>query len=292
MSILAQPSPLRLAVVAADPERAAPLAQSIAAELGAETPRLVGGVAEALTLLRSEPFDALVALHDPQTLDAMMLARALRGAGDETPLAVLGLARPIAAESAAWDAGADEYACLSDISAEQLAGRLRRAIDARQRLRDARRVLIADQQRLAQEHAEAQRLLTEQRRLLAALQAAEPAAAPSSMTSLRTAQAEYVGLVRKALTESTPGVAAVAPIAERLAAEGTTGPQLFETHLSVVNETLEGLGPKALRVVRANADRLLLEAVVHLAEAYRRQYVEAVPAAARAVAPPPSARAA
>lgn len=296
MPTLADQPPLRLAAVAADPDRAAPLVRSIAAELGAEPPRLVASIAEALTLLRNEPFDALLALHDAPRLDGVVLARALRGAGDETPVAVLGAARAIDAESSAWDAGADEYACLSDITAEQLAGRLRRAIDARQRLREARRVLVADQQRLASEHAEAQRLLGEQRRLLAALRESEqPAAteAPSlPLTGTRPAEAEYLGLLRRGLTESGATTAAVAQVADRLAAEGTTGPRLFALHLSEVNQAVEGLGAKATRVVQANADRLLLEAVVHLAEAYRRQYVEAVPTMADAVADPPPARAA
>ncbi|QDT69938.1 hypothetical protein MalM25_28820 [Planctomycetes bacterium MalM25] len=296
MPTLADQPPLRLVAVAADPDRAAPLARSIAAELGAESPRLVGSIADALTLLRSESFDALIALHDPSDLDALVLSRALRGAGDETPVAVLGTARAIDAESAAWDAGADEYACLSDITAEQLAGRLRRAIDARQRLREARRVLVADQQRLASEHAEAQRLLSEQRRLLTALQETEQPANTASqsipLTAARPAEVEYIGLLRKGLTESGATTAAVAQVADRLAAEGTTGPRLFELHLSEVSSALEGLGPKAVRVVRANADRLLLEAIVHLAEAYRRQYVEAVPTMADAVADPPPARAA
>lgn len=281
MSVNASSQPVRLLVVALETERARSLATSIADELQTnQTPRLVGSVPEALFALRTEPCDAVIALHHVPQVDALVFARALRGAGDETPLAILGAERAIDAESVAWDVGADEYACLAEVTAGQLAGRLRRAIDARERLRESRRLLVADQQRLACEKSETEWILKEQQRLLNQLNnLPEGAENPASLRLVRSdhsAEAAFADLIRSAILEQeTPGTK-LSRVADDLAAESISGPRLFEMHLSVVNEAVEGLKPKAERLIRSSADRVLLEAVVHLAEAYRRRYAAVV----------------
>jgi len=285
--------PVRLVAVAADPGRAQALADQLAGELHDDPapPVLVASVAEALSVLRRQPVDAVVALHQPPAVDALVLARALRGAGDETPVAVLGHDRSIDLESAAWDAGADEYACLAETTAAQLAGRLRRAIDARERLREARRLLVADQQRLAREQEEAQRLVAEQHRLIAELGGMPEREAPATVPfapSAGGAEAGYADLVAGLATGVTPQGVTVGRLADDLAASGVTGPRLLELHLASVSEATGALSAKAARVVRGQADRLLLEAVVHLAEAYRRRYV----AGSQATPLSPAARAA
>ncbi|TWT99837.1 hypothetical protein Pla108_07800 [Botrimarina colliarenosi] len=289
MSLPVSQPPLRLVAVAADVARARSLAASVASAFDAAEPVLVATVAEALAALRREPFDAAVALHEPPLVDALMLARALRGAGDETPLAILGAERAIDLEAAAWDAGADEYACLAETTADQLAGRMRRAIDARQRLRETRRALLAEQQQLAREQEQTQRLVQTQHRLLAELRRLpdEPERAPTLRLTHGAAEA-YSELARRALLADGPRGDELGRLADELAAEGITGPRLLELHLTAVNETVAGLEPRAAQAVREGADRLLFEAVVHLAEAYRRRYLRTAPAAQET----PAARAA
>jgi hypothetical protein len=241
-------------------------------------------------MLRHRPCDALLALHQPPTLDALMLARALRGAGDETPLAILGAARSIDLEAAAWDAGADEYACLAETTAEQLAGRLRRAIAARQRLRETRRALVAEQRQLARDEEEARRAVSTQRRLVEELRRLpdEPDTVTVPFASQGQGAAEaYTQRVRSALVAGAPRSDELGRLADSLAAEGTSGPRLLEIHLRAVEGVVEGLEPRAAQAVREEADRLLFEAVVHLAEAYRRRYLRTVP-----VQETPAARAA
>jgi len=118
-------------------------------------------VADALLRLREESFDAVVATHHAG-FDALVFARALRGAGDETPVAILG-----ATEQEARAAGADIG--LADGESRDLAARLEAAIAARVAMRDSRRLLVAQQQRLGGERAEVERVAAQQQRQLAAL---------------------------------------------------------------------------------------------------------------------------
>lgn len=299
MSDHASKPPLRLVAVAADVDRARSLADNVAAAFRPiAPPRLVGSIAEALTLLRREPCDALVALHEPPTLDAITLARALRGAGDETPLAILGHEPSIDLEATVWDAGADEYACLAETTAGQLAGRLRRSIDARERLRESRRLLVSEQQRLASEQEQNEWLVREQHRLIDSLRGL-PTAVPSAPTTLRlasdgsSAEAAYTAMVGSAIVSDTSTGGDLGRLADQLASESITGPRLLELHLSAVEQVAQGLASKSQRVVRGQADRLLVEAFVHLAEAYRRRYLEiAQPTTAEPSQDVPAARAA
>lgn len=169
------------------------LADQLATALGAsDAPRVVGSVHEALHCLRRGPCDALVALHEPSMLDAITLAKALRGAGDETPLAILGQEPSIEIEASVWAAGADEYACLAETTTGQLAGRLRRAIDARERLRESRRSLVAEQQRLSALCEQNEWLVREQQRLVEAV-----------VHLAEAYRGRYVALVRPEEADST-----------------------------------------------------------------------------------------
>lgn len=273
--------PLRLVAVAADVRRARSLAASVASAFEAADPVLVGSVAEALTTLRRAPFDALVALHEPPAVDALVLARALRGAGDETPLAILGAERAIELETTAWDAGADEYACLAETTAAQLAGRMQRAIEARERIREMRRALLAEQRQLAREEEQTQRLVESQQRLVAELKLLPEQLETAPVTAIRfnrDAGAAYTALARRAVVSGAPRSDELVRLADELAAAGIAGPRLLELHLAAVDGVTAGLAPRAAQAVREEADRLLFEAVVHLAEAYRRRYLRAIPA--------------
>lgn len=153
----ASKSPVRLVVLASSVE----LAQRLAAEIdpGAE-PVCVATVPQALLALRDEPCDAVIVRHDPPRIDAVVLACALRGAGNETPVAILGVEGSVASEAGA------------DVGAPTGAGwvqPLREAITKRAECREARFALVAEQQRLARERAALDLLSGEQGTLLAAL---------------------------------------------------------------------------------------------------------------------------
>ncbi|MEQ8849525.1 hypothetical protein [Botrimarina sp.] len=284
---------LKLLAVAADAQPGLSVAELVARQSGeTAAPAIATTVADALARLRSEPFDAILALHEPPRLDALTLAKALRGAGDETPLAVVGHASPIDLEAAVWDAGADEYACLAQTSAEQLAGRLRRAIDARRRTREARRLLVAEQRRLEREAEEATQLLLAQQRLVAALAGGRAAASDRARPTLRLAGAasdRYTQFAEASLVEDRLDPAAVRRLAESLADEGASGPELLEAHLAAIDRVTHGAPAAGARRLRSQADRLLLEATLLLAEAYRERYVRATESLARTT---PAARAA
>ncbi|MEN0110568.1 MAG: hypothetical protein AAF805_07565 [Planctomycetota bacterium] len=282
----------RLLMVASDARRGAAVADALLANTGGDTaaPTVVATVADALAALRTRPFDAVVALHEPPAIDGLTLARALRGAGDETPVALVGHERAIDLEPVAWEAGADEYACLAETAATQLAARLRRAITTRQRLRELRRLLGAEGRRLSDARDETTRAIDAQRRLLGVLRAADGDSAVESVIPI-TADREardpltaYAETLRGALVGQTDRDPA--ELAITLAAAGVAPPALLETHLATVADAVADLSPAAEAIVRRDADARLLEATVHLAEAYRQRYAAAAGTTAVANAPP------
>src|SRR5690606_36084851 len=65
-----------------------------------------------------------------------------------------------------YEAGADEYCCLADTTVRGLLWKLTRAVRRFSLVRENRRLLQAERQRLQQEHHEAERLLEQQRALI------------------------------------------------------------------------------------------------------------------------------
>lgn len=151
--------PSRLVVLASDAELASQLATQF--DPNAST-RVVATVSQALMALRNEACDAVIARHDPPRIDAVVLACALRGAGDETPVAILGVEGATAHEAGA------EVGCPSGEGPEWTAN-LRHAIANRIERRAERFALVAEQQRLSRQQAAVDLLSGEQHELLAAL---------------------------------------------------------------------------------------------------------------------------
>lgn len=149
--------PVRLVVLASDAELALQLATQFDPNA---SPQVVATVAQALMALRDEACDAVVARHEPPRVDAVVLACALRGAGDETPVAILGVDRATAQEAGA-EVGAPDGSAWPEALREAIAERVER--------RTARFALVAEQQRLAREQAAVALLSGEQHELLAAL---------------------------------------------------------------------------------------------------------------------------
>ncbi len=70
----------------------------------------------------------------------------------------------------AYEVGADAYCCVAETTTRSLLWTFARAIERCQLVREHRRLVQNEQQRLAHEHQEAERLLAEQRALIAELE--------------------------------------------------------------------------------------------------------------------------
>src|SRR3954466_14300619 len=128
------------------------------------------GVSAGLTHLRDEVFDAVLISHEPGVLDALDLVEGLRAGGNEEPMIVLGAAPSAQMSALCHEVGADAYCCVAETTHRSLLWTFARAIERLQLIREHRRLVQTEQQRLAQEHREAERLLSEQRALIAELE--------------------------------------------------------------------------------------------------------------------------
>lgn len=280
-------SRLRLLLVVADGEQAERLGEALQSEgtSRVEFDTAIGATV-ALEALRVEAYDALLAIHLTDRLDTISLAEALRAAGDDTPLVVLGDQPAIELEADCWAAGADAYCHAPQATPRHLLWLLIRAIEQRELARDNRRYRQAEQSRLSLEHDETERLLSEQRALIDELEGLPSLATdrpvllditPLATNAIPSSLAErYRELLRAYVVMGAGGLTdEMRRLAETLAADGCGAPQLMELHLETLGKQVEGLGNRSARHVMTRADLLVLEVMVHLAEAYRRRYAEA-----------------
>src|SRR4051812_17401929 len=128
------------------------------------------GVTAGLSHLRDEVFDAVLVSHEPGVLDALELVEGMRGGGNDEPAIVLGTAPSSQLAALAYEVGADAYCCVAETTTRSLLWTFARAIERCQLVREHRRLVQNEQQRLAHEHHEAERLLGEQRALIAELE--------------------------------------------------------------------------------------------------------------------------
>src|SRR3954466_2650716 len=128
------------------------------------------GVTAGLSHLRDEVFDAVLVNHEPGVLDALELVEGMRGGGNDEPAIVLGTAPSAQMAALVYEVGADAYCCIAETTTRSLLWTFARAIERCQLVREHRRLVQNEQQRLAHEHQEAERLLGEQRALIAELE--------------------------------------------------------------------------------------------------------------------------
>lgn len=128
------------------------------------------GVTAGLSRLRDEVFDAVLVSHEEGVLDAIDLIEGLRAGGNEEPMIVIGAAPSSDMGAMAYEVGADAYCCVAETTTRSLLWTFARAIERFQLVREHRRLVQLEQQRLAHEHQEAERLLAEQRALIAELE--------------------------------------------------------------------------------------------------------------------------
>lgn len=267
------------------------------------------GVTAGLARLRDEVFDAVLVSHEAEVLDSLEFVEGLRAGGHDEPMIVLGTEPSAELSALALEVGADAYACVAETTTRSLLWTFARAIERAQLMRENRRLVQAERQRLAQEHQEAERLLTEQRALIAELErlrdgaqgpasadAISPAAAdeaddhdtsPASLVSRLASAAptpcdlperlvsHYRELLRAHVVMGVGNLAReLHALASLLVDARITAQQTMQLHVHVLEDLIGSLGSRSARHVMNRADLLVVEVMAHLADGYRRRYDE------------------
>jgi len=243
------------------------------------TLRHAAGDASSLKMLRQEPFDAVIITHDPPALDAFKLLDAIiAGHGDDLPLLVAGHASELELAAMCYEAGADAYLCFAHTSTRAFFWQLARAVERRRLIAANRQHEQASRNRLASENDEADRLLTQQRQLIDGLEAVSdsggfnlPVADADAHSAVhQSVQQQYHQLLQCSVVAGSDHLQPdIHQLAAHLAATGATAAEAMNIHLQVLEQMLEGLGPRSARHVITCGDRLILELMTNLAAAYR-----------------------
>jgi DNA-binding response OmpR family regulator len=253
------------------------------------------GITASLARLRDEMFDAVLVSHEPGVLDALEFIEGLRAGGHEEPMIVLGSLPAAQMEALVFEVGADAYCCVEQTTTRSLLWTFGRAIERHQLVRENRKHVQAERQRLAHEHREAERLLAQQRSLVQELeslcepelndtqsaQTQRPAVetdehSETAMSELPAALVtHYSELLRAYVVMGTGNLSKdMARLSNLLAQGGVSAQRTMQLHLQVLEELVEGLGNRSARHVMNRADLLVLEVMMHLADGYRRRYHE------------------
>jgi hypothetical protein len=261
------------------------------------------GVTTALSQLRDEVFDAVLVGHEPGQLDALDLIEGLRAGGNEEPMIILGNAPSSEMTALAYEVGADAYCCVAETTTRSLLWTFARAIERCQLVRENRRLVQIEQQRLAQEHLEAERLLSEQRALIDELESLRDGGAVDSFpieykeisdcglriadwdnnrqSEIRNPQSplpdrlvnHYRELLRASVVMGAGNLAdELTSLATLLADANVSAQRAMQLHVRVLEELIGSLGNRSARHVMNRADLLVLEVMAHLADGYRRRY--------------------
>lgn len=257
------------------------------------------GVTASLSKLRDEVFDAVLVSHEPGVLDALEFIEGLRAGGHEEPMIVLGSLPPAQIEAQVYEVNADAYCCVEQTTTRSLLWNFGRAIERHQLVRENRKHVQAERQRLAHEHREAERLLAQQRSLVRELESlcdaetdalsvapqrlqlvddktADHGVVDQAPLEMPAALVQHYGeLLRAYVVMGTGNLSKdMSRLADLLAQGGVSAQRTMQLHLQVLEELVEGLGNRSARHVMNRADLLVLEVMMHLADGYRRRYHE------------------
>lgn len=274
------------------------LAEAFAADSASEVIlEEVVGSAAGLARLRDEAFDAVLVSHEPGDLDALDLAEGYRAGGADEPIVILGNQSEQEMAALSFEAGADAYVCAHTSTTRNLIWTVGRAIQRCQLVRENRRLNLNERQRLQREHDEAQRLLLEQRGLIADLESIRERSCTAGKAAIHQPSADkstpfdprppaglpeelvqhYRELLRTYVIMGSGNLAEeLSRLAEMLAMAGVSARQAMHLHLHVLEELVLGLGARSTRHVMTRADLLVLEIMIHLAESYRHRYQERI----------------
>lgn len=279
------------------------LAEAFRADCAAEVQIVeTVGVTAGLSHLRDEVFDAVLVSHEPGILDALELVEGLRAGGNDEPMIVLGTAPSAQLAAMSYEVGADAYCCVAETTTRSLLWTFARAIERCQLVRDHRRLVQNEQQRLAHEHQDAERLLAEQRALISELEKIRaaskeppkgyPAGSGESESengpvhtpiSQRSSAADlperlvthYREMLRAYVVMGAGNLAEeMVRLAGLLTDADISAQRAMQLHVQVLEELIGSLGNRSARHVMTRADLLVLEIMAHLADGYRRRYHE------------------
>jgi hypothetical protein len=244
---------------------------------------------EALTLLRDDPFDAvLIAAASDGFAEAASLVKAIRASGCEDPLVLLA---PRISDADWLDLSSEECELLQTArlwDSPALVSVLKRAILRNEQTRQSRRLEIAQTKRMARERDETEQLISQQRRIiddLDAREATEPTnvarqalldcfgrAAPCRTTLPPEINSYYQELLRTYVIMGSGNLGGeIAKLADLLAVAGCGPREALSLHLERVESLVGGLGNRSTRHILARADLLALELMIHLGESFRRR---------------------
>jgi hypothetical protein len=225
--------------------------------------------------------------HEPGVLDALDLVEGLRAGGNDEPMIVLGVAPSAQMGALCYEVGADAYCCVAETTTRSLLWTFARAIERCQLVREHRQLVQIEQQRLAHEHQEAERLLGEQRALIAELEkiragAGAVAENPTKLNSDCGTQrvhgivvAHYREMLRAYVVMGAGNLAEeMVRLATLLVEADVSAQRAMQLHVQVLEELISSLGNRSARHVMTRADLLVLEIMAHLADGYRRRYHE------------------
>ncbi len=248
------------------------------------------GVTAGLGLLRDEVFDAVLVNHEPGLLDALDFVEALRTGGHDEPMIVLGTDPPEAFQALAYEVGADAYCWIEQTTTRSLLWEVCRAIRRFELVRENRRLVEAQRQRLASEHVEAERLLSEQRALLADLEmlAGGETADADEPRSLRLPRERsetcplgvpqinrYRDLLQAYVVMGAGNLSReIARLVDLFTLEGVSAHDAMQLHIEVLEGMIHGLGRRSARHVMNRADLLAMELMIHLADGYRQRWLD------------------
>lgn len=258
------------------------------------------GTAAGLARLRHDVFDAILISHQPGELDALDTVEGIRAAHPEVAIVVLGAQSEQEMAALCYEVDADAYVCVHTATTRALIWQIARAIERHQLLSENRRLHQAEQHRLQLEHQEVERLLAEQRELIAELAAIEQrdqrgreagsvgcvaaTCGDAMQTDARGEDqlperlvAHYRELLRTHVIMGSGQLAEeMNKLADLLATAEVTARQAMWLHVKVLEELIRGLGNRSARHVMHRADLLVVDVLVHLAERYRRRYRDRV----------------
>jgi DNA-binding response OmpR family regulator len=264
----------------------------------------VVGVTAGLSRLRDEVFDAVLVSHEPGVLDALDLVEGLRAGGNEEPIILLGMQPAQEIDAFCYEVGADDYCCVTETTVRGLLWKFARAIERGQLVRENRRLVQAERQRLQQEHLEAERLLDQQRALISDLEVIESGKKRQTSPETEAGSSEALALAGCLAKTATAGASQplalpealvshyhdllqtyvimgagnlaseMTALAELLAHYNVSAQRAMQLHVQVLEQLVQGLGNRSARHVMSRADLLVLEVMGHLADGYRQRYTE------------------
>ena len=263
------PAQLCVLYLACEDRPAKWLAEALAADRAvAVTIAETTSAADAAARLRDQVFDAIILNHAPPQIDALEVCAGLRAGGCEEPIVVLGTAAEHDLTPLALEARADQYLNADSATTRQLLWILARAVERCSLVRENRRLAQAERARQNHERQEAERLLAEQRDMLANLPHDAPA--PTAGSFPPAIKDDYRQLVRAHVMMGTGHLAVeMRTLAKALGDAGVSAPAALGLHVDVLEELIRGLGNRSARHVTTRANLLAVELALHLAESYR-----------------------